>query len=242
MIHPILVIALMCIVVILLLRITMRTPVVSGLLEQFVSHSLLNSVTECPAGYSMYMYDGAAYCCKGTVNTDAPSLKRTCIALPTDQHPFCTLGPGHKDVPNCAAIHKKALKDAGGNVCPPSMPNFCKGSSTGSVGTGAGRCCTSAITEDGMNCVDSTGSCSVGAGKNEFLDPTDCRFLRQKEMDSTCPAGYYQSVSSVNNAGNPMNGLTLYGCTNLSNNCYTEKLVRRLYELGYDASQLRQCQ
>jgi hypothetical protein len=237
MIHPILVIALMSIVVILLLRITMRTPVVSGLLERFVSGSLLNSTTECPMGYTMYMYDGGAYCCKGRVNGDAANLERSCIAVSTEKNTLCSLGPSTKDIPNCVSIQKKVLHAQGVNICPPTMPNFCKDPADNSKG----RCCTSAVNESGTNCVRQEGSCSVGAGDNEFLDPTDCRFLRQKEMDSTCPSGYHQVLSSVSNPKSALHGLSLYGCTNLSNNCYTAKLTQRLRTLGYDVSQLAQC-
>ena len=237
MIHPILVIALMCITVFLLLRITMRTPVVSGLFEQFTSGSLLNSTTECPAGYSMYMYEGGAYCCKGRVNTDSHTLERSCVALSTEKNTICSLGPPSGVVPNCASIRKTVLQKQGELVCPPSMPNFC----TGDHASPQGRCCSSVVNEQGTNCVRQEGSCSIGAGNNEFLDPTDCRFLRQKESDSTCPSGYHRTVSSVSNPQSPLNGLTLYGCTNLSEICYTPKLIQRLSTLGYDVRQLVQC-
>ena len=248
MIHPILVIALMCITVILLLRITMQTPVVSGLFEKFTSGSLLNSTTECPAGYSMYMYEGGAYCCKGRVNTDSHTLERSCVAATTEKNTLCSLGPSTGVVPNCAKIRKTVLQKQGELVCPPSMPNFCTGDHT----TPKGRCCTSVVNEQGTNCVRQEGSCSVGpygpdAALNnelltsEFITPNDCRFLKLKESDSKCPSGYYSTVSNISNPTNPLNGLTLYGCTNLSDICYTPKLIQRLSTIGYDVRQLVQC-
>jgi hypothetical protein len=211
----------------------MQTPVVSGFMESFASGSLINSTTECPTGYTMYMYDGAAYCCKGTVNTDAPNLKRSCIAISTQEHALCTLGSSN-NVKNCTEIRKSILQTEGKNTCPPSMPNFC-------TSTTSRRCCSSAVNETGTDCIHQEGSCTFGSGKNEFLDPTDCRLLRQKEMDATCPIGFHQILSSISNPQSPLNGLSLYSCTDLNNNCYTENLVQRLRTLGYDVSQLRTC-
>ena len=238
MIHPILVIALMCVAVFILLRITMRTPVVAGFIESFVSGSLITSTTECPAGYTMYMYNGGAYCCKGRVNGDASKLERTCVAASMESNTLCSLGPSEGEIPNCARIQKIVRKEQGKNICPPSMPNFCKDPS---VSQSTGSCCTSAVNEAGTACVNPRGSCSVGAGENEFLEPAGCQFLRLMETDSTCPLGYHKVLSSVNNIQNPLNGLTLYGCSNLSSNCYTEKLIQRMRALGYDVSQLVQC-
>lgn len=238
--NSILVIAGLCIVVIILLRITMKTPVVSRFLEHFISDSLMNSVTTCPKGYTMYMYDGGAYCCKGRVNSDAPKLERSCIPAPTEKHTLCSLGPTKGDIPNCAGLHKKILQEHGKTICPPSIPNFCRESDSA-----PGRCCSSAVNETGTNCVNSIGSCSIGAGENEFLDPTDCRLLRLKEMDSTCPIGYHQTIATIysNDVRNQsqFNGTTLYGCTNLSNTCYTQKLIQRLKTLGYDTRPLTEC-
>lgn len=214
----------------------MRTPVVSGFLESFVSGSVRSSRTECPTGYTMYMYNGSAYCCKGRVNGDASKLERTCVAAATEKHTLCSLGPSEGAIPNCAGIQNAVMKELGKKFCPPSMPNFYRDGEMDK-----GRCCGSAVNEEGTACMDPRSSCSIGEQENEFRDPHGCRFLRMMESDTTCPAGYDKVIHDVRNTQSPLFGMAIYACTNLSVNCYTKPVIQRLRTLGYDTSQLKKC-
>lgn len=214
----------------------MRTPVVSGFLESFVSGSVRSSKTECPTGYTMYMYNGSAYCCKGRVNGDASKLERTCVAASTEKHTLCALGPSEGEIPNCAGIQKAVMKDLGKKLCPPSMPNFYTNGEAGN-----GRCCQSAVNEDGTACMDTRNMCSIGEQENEFLDPLGCRFLRLMDSDTTCPTGYSKVKTTVQNPQSQYHGMTIYGCTNISKTCYTKPLIQRLRALGYDTGPFQRC-
>lgn len=198
--------------------------------------NLFNSVTECPSGYEMYMYDGIIYCCPGTVNPDSDTVERSCIVstvLKGEQ--LCALGPKQPGIPNCNELKAGILAAEGERTCPPSMPNFCKGSQAPN-----GRCCAGKVTEKGDTCVDqSAGSCDVGTDPNEFKNPNDCRLLRARDMDPPCPGGYGRFFTPVTHG--PLEGLTVYGCSNMSSQCYSDAIIKRLGALGYNLGQVPRC-
>ena len=126
--------ALIVAVVIVLIRTVLATPAIKRIREQFANggstrsqKSLINTVTECPAGSTMYMYDGVAYCCSGLVNVDADDVRQTCRAVLTTRGSppltFCTLGPTRADgVKNCLETRAGILTAMGEKVCPSTMP------------------------------------------------------------------------------------------------------------------------
>jgi hypothetical protein len=221
---------------ILVIGLMAKTPFIRSLLgrEGFTSPSIITS--QCPQGYKMYMYDGTAFCCNGSVNTDAYNLEKTCLRPVTqDGVGFCTLGattttPSGTVVQNCGNLVGTILQSQGSAICPPSKPNFCT----------ANRCCQSAITADGTDCATkATGTyCDVKPASELFRSATDCNYLRIKEQD-TCPAG--TSKGDVVMTHGALLGMTIYSCSNHTNICYTDKLITTLRGLGKDTSTLTSC-
>ncbi len=217
----------------------LRTPFIQ---EGFASsgRALVNTATECPAGSTMYMYEGAAYCCSGTVNPDADTAAKTCSAGNSWQRgssplTFCTLGPTSGTVKNCLELRAGLMQAEGERLCPPSKPNYVKGATTS-----AGRCCASTANDSYTDCTDlSTGKyCDFTTDSNELKDPQSCQFLRSKETAATCPSKYNPFTTE---GQGPMAGLTLYGCTDMGTNCYSTALLSRLKTLGYDTKGLTPC-
>jgi len=234
----VLVLGLVIAVVIILIRIIIGTPLVKRVAESFASGgSLTNTMTECPGTSVMYMHDGAAYCCSGTVTIDADTLKNTCRPLlnRSSAFTFCTLGPPKPDVPNCLELRSGLMQAEGEKVCPPSLPNFVKGPK-GSA-TENGRCCNGLTNDSYDDCV-SGDYCNVGTDANIFKDPKSCGFLRAQYDDGPCPTDF--GPLKANGTG-PMADITLYGCTNNSQNCYSAGTLKRLAELGYDVKGLPSC-
>ena len=208
----------------------LRAPAIKKIFERFANPSQLKVMTTvCPDGFTMYMYDNVAYCCNGTVNTDATSLNKTCNPPVTAmENSFCTLGPDTPDVQHCSSL-ASALLAAHSSVCPASKPNFCS----------KNRCCASLVSSDGSDCTDLTAGtyCDVLDASKLFKNVNDCNYQSMKERD-TCPANFSMSDISV-----PKTELTIYGCTspNLSNTCYTQPVVDALTRLGQNTSQLTLC-
>lgn len=178
----------------------------------------------------MYMYDGTAYCCNGTINTDAYNVAKTCILPVTrDGVGFCTLGTS-STVPNCGNLLGTILSQQSSSVCPPSKPNYCT----------ANRCCQSQITSDGTDCTSKAAGtfCNVEAASNLFRSTTDCNYLRMKEKD-TCP--FNTSKADIPIMSGPLSGLTVYGCSNESNICYTDTVINELHRMGKVTSNLTPC-
>jgi hypothetical protein len=69
-------------VVLILIRTIMGTPLIKRVAEGFVNggKQLTNTATECPKDTTMYMYEGVAYCCSGTVNPDSNTVQKSCTA------------------------------------------------------------------------------------------------------------------------------------------------------------------
>lgn len=224
---------LLSLLVLIITVVFLRTPAMKRLYENFASQEI-PTTTVCPDGFNMYMYDNTAFCCRGTVNTDATTVTKSCVPPITNmEYSFCTLG-SNSIVPNCSKLQGDLLKEKGAMVCPRSKPNFCS----------ANRCCTSPVTADGTDCTDKTVGtfCQVGDPSNVFDTAKgglqDCNYQRLKESD-TCPANTGMADIAVTNG--PLSGLTIYGCSTLSTTCYTPSLINALKGMGKDTSGLTAC-
>jgi len=211
-------------IVVLILLLVFRTPSVEG----FEAPVL----TTCPTGFTMYMYEGTAYCCKGTVNRDALSLEKTCMPPVTDMdNSFCTLNTGTLKIPNCSSLINGILSSKSSSFCPPSKPNY----------STSNKCCKSALTADNSDCADnSTGSCIVVEGSlfTAQKGTTTCQYQAMKEKDS-CPSGTNMTETTVSSG--MLSGMTIYGCSTLTNTCYTSTLLAALKAAGKDTTGLRDC-
>jgi hypothetical protein len=240
MMRDILIGGLLVAAVIILIRVIVGTPTIKRVMESFQSGggaALINTTTECPTGAQMYMYDGVAYCCDGNVNPDADTLKQSCRSnmfppgLPTT---FCSLGPPSRDVKNCLELRSGLMAAEGASFCPASKPNFCQGGAAG------GRCCAGPVNTNFTDCADGQPQCDrLPAGKNPLSDATSCDFQRLAEADAaTCPTGYHQVVSVGQGA---FAGLNIYGCTNMTQTCYSADMIGRLTAAGKNTSTLQPC-
>ena len=228
---------LMCILGVLVIALIAKTPLIKSFFKVNEGYASPNVVAyQCPQGSKMYMYDGAAFCCNGTVNTDAYSLEKSCI-LPVTQGDtgFCTLGPkittpSGSVIRNCGNMVSSNLTFKGNALCPPSKPNF----------SSANRCCSSAITADGSDCSNKANGtyCDVKPDNQLFQSAMDCNYLRLKETD-TCPGG--SSMGDVVMKQGSLSGMTIYNCSNHTNICYTDKLIAALGKMGKDTSSLISC-
>jgi hypothetical protein len=219
--------------IIILVRVIMGTPFIKSVrssVEGFQDASSASlALPLCPFGSTLYMYDGAAYCCSGIINGNADTVQQSCIrplAKQGDEPVFCTMGPGQAGIPNCTELMVDFAEQAAIGTCPSAMPNFVY------KANGSSQCCSVPADSNG-NCGGS--SCSVIA--DEFTSDTNCRFLREKEVQS-CPSSF--QTATVQGQGQ-LAGLTLYGCSDQNQVCYSQAMVARLGELGYDASALSVC-
>jgi hypothetical protein len=241
--------ALFLAVIIVLIRTILGTPFIKRIAESFQSGgntgtSAINTMTICPAGSQMYMYEGRAYCCNGTINADADDVSRTCRAslfTPGLLTTFCTLGPAHKGVKNCLELRAGLLQAEGETRCPPSQPNFCQGNAD--TPTAAGRCCAGVTNEMITDCNSSADKyCDMApAGSNPLQSQwkSSCDFQRLAELDKqSCPQGYNQTIIDGQGA---FAGLTIYGCSNMTQTCYSQDLIGRLRKMGIDTGSLPPC-
>lgn len=232
-------------VVFILFKIIWGTPLVARVRESFAnagSH-LTNTSTECPNGTQMYMYDGIAFCCSGQVNPDATSARGSCVlpAIPPNigalPPTFCTLGPTQDGVPNCLEIRSGLLQAEGEKICPSGMPNYVKGYPASP--TQNGRCCKGPGNTSLTDCASpSDVSCDVTTNQNYFEAPNSCQFQRLPQELGACPSGYGQITVQGTGA---FQGLTLVGCSDNGQNCYSQGLITRLKEMNYDTSSLPIC-
>jgi hypothetical protein len=243
--------ALIVAILVVLIRTVLATPAIRRIREQFANGGsgatarLVNTATECPAGTTMYMYEGAAFCCSGTVNGDAEDVKQTCRPGLTRGAPaltFCTLGPTREGIKNCMETRAGQLQAAADAVCPPKMPNYAQG--TFGSATASGRCCAGPTTADGTDCADTTNAatyCTVSSDPNEFKSATSCQHLKAiAAAAAACPPKY--SMAPISFTGqSPLTGLTVPVCTEGTVNCYSKAVVARLKELGYDVKGLPVC-
>lgn len=236
--NKVIIVGLMIAAVLILLRVIVGTPLVQRVAESFQNGGsggakMVNSITECPARTQMYMYDGVAFCCSGRLNPDADNLQGTCRPAGFQRNAppltFCTLGPSREGIPNCLELRAGQMQAKGESVCPPSMPSYVDGPD-------GARCCAGAANAELTRCASAkAASCDATHVSNEFTAPGSCAFLRAQQMDPTCPSGYQTFTAQG------FEGLTLFGCTDMGQNCYSAATIGRLKELGYDASSLTVC-
>jgi hypothetical protein len=221
--------------IIILLRLLFGSPLVKRISESFANPtSLINKTTECPKGAEFYIYDGIAYCCSGTVNGAADSVKKTCRPLSgrNDSTVFCTLGPTTRDAKNCLELRAGLMQAEGITFCPSATPTFVK--PEGSTGT-TGRCCGAPGGNSGLtDCASGAASCDVAADPDPFKNPASCQFKKAQEEDGACPAGFGPFTA----ARGP---ITIYGCTNTATNCYKQATIDRLRSFGHDVTGLVVC-
>jgi hypothetical protein len=217
---------LFCVSILLIMVIVVKGSVK---IEHFTATPVM---TSCPPEFKMYMYEGVAYCCKGTVNRDATNIEKTCMPPVTAmEDAFCTLNDKQDNIPNCSSLTNNLLKRKGAAICPASKPNFCN----------SNRCCASSITRDNSSCTNlASGFCDSNPDIFRTLrgGQTTCQYQRIKETD-TCPRGYTMSDM---NPGGVLSGLTIYGCTTLTSTCYTSKLLIAMKAAGKDTTGLVSCE
>lgn len=244
MLRRILIGALLVAAVVILIRTLLGTPGMRRMVEGFQSPSApstLNTVTECPAGSQMYMYEGAAYCCNGMLNPDADDIQQTCKPLLSRNFEltFCTIGPPTSAVPNCMELLAGQMQVLGEELCPHTLPNYARGNSLSPT---AGRCCQSLANSAFTDCMDICGAnsfCDMTPNTNIFAVPGSCQFLRLKEDAATeCPTGTSQSTI---NGQDPFSGMTLIGCSNGSTTCYPPSVLSALTAAGYTNTSLSPC-
>ena len=238
---------LLVVAVVILIRVIFSTPVGSRMMERFQSgggkSNLLNISTECPAGSQMYMYDGGAYCCNGIINPDADTLKQSCRLLLLGESrntkpTFCSLGPPRKKdgdeagVKNCLELKSGLMAAEGASFCPPTMPNYTQGGDNG-------RCCAGPANASFTDCADdSQRYCDrLAPGENPLKNPNSCEFIKLVE-DDVCPTGYLRTMITGHGQ---VEGYHIYGCTNMTQTCFSDDLISRLKADGKDVTHLVSC-
>ena len=226
--------------VIIIVRSIINMPALQRTIETFLgsdsSGSPMNTLTECPAGSNIYMYEGAVYCCEGLLNPDADTLQRSCKpAAVTGERMLCTLGPNRNGVVNCLETIGGKMQEKGETLCPPSLPNFCQGSA-GSP-TANGRCCASLPNVGYTDCM-SGPNCNVTPSVNYFTDPAGCQFQRAAQLDTPCPKSYTAANQYMSSGA--FQGATLIGCSTGTENsttfCYSQNMLDNLVAAGYAQS------
>jgi hypothetical protein len=203
----------------------------------------INTMTECPPGSTMYMYEGAAYCCGGIISIDADSVTDTCrpaTSAPGAAAPlFCTLGASTAEgIPNCVETGAGLMQALGEQLCPTEMPNLVSPRQP----AGAPRkCCAGLPNADYSDCQNpAEKSCAITANAKWLMEPQSCQWIKFYDENKDCPTG----MTSVQGPGHgPIEGTTMFGCLNQSAGafCYSKALVDQLTAMGYDASSLSVC-
>ena len=231
--------------VIIIVRTIINMPALQRTIETFLGSDSsgsgvpMNSLTECPAGAQIYMYEGAVYCCEGLLNPDADTLQRSCKpAAVTGARMLCTLGPNRNGVVNCLETIGGKMQEKGEQICPPALPNFCKGPA--GSGTANGRCCASLPNVGYTDCTDSNpaNQCNVTPSVNYFTDSTSCQFQRAAQLDTPCPKSY--TAANQYRSSGAFQGATLIGCSTGTENsttfCYSKNMLDNLVAAGYAQS------
>ena len=234
------VVGLMVAVLLVLGRIIFGSPLVTRVRESFASGPprTVNTMTECPTGSQMYMYNGSSFCCSGSVDPNADRLADTCkpfLNRKSGSLTFCTLGPSKGDVKDCLELRSGLMEAEGESVCTTKLPTFVKGPAGSD--TEQGRCCgdpgNAALTE-----CNGSDFCDVSTESNVFKAPGSCQFLRAQEDVGACPTKFGPFTGKGQGS---LADLTLFGCTDNGQNCYADSTLKRLKELGYDVSSLVSC-
>lgn len=229
-------------VVIILARIIWGTPLVTRVREGFADGRAahpINTMTECPPGSSMYMYEGRAYCCGGQVAVDADSVTDTCrpaTFAPGAPAPlFCTLGGVHEGIPNCIETRAGVMQAVGEEMCPTDMPNVVAAHGQ------QPRCCAGLPNADYTACQNpAEKSCEVTANPKWITEPESCQWIKFQEENKTCP----QDMTEIMGAGHgAIEGTAIFGCLNQTAGkfCVSQALVNTLKSMGYDTTSLNVC-
>lgn len=136
---------------------------------------------------------------------------------------------------NCLELRAGLLAAEQERYCPPQMPNFARAVG----GDDPGRCCAGPTNSAQTDCANvGDASCAIATDPNEFKSPQSCQYLRAVSDAGPCPTGY-TALTTQGQGG--LAGLTLYGCTDMGQNCYPAGALARLKELGYDTTGLTAC-
>lgn len=239
--QTLLVLGLVIAAVLILVRIIWGSPLVKSVRETFANPKRpINTMTECPPGSTMYMYNGAAYCCGGMISIDADSASGTCrpaTSAPGAPAPlFCTLGAATEDgIPNCVETRAGLIQALGEQTCPAEMPNLVLPHGQPM------KCCAGMPNASGTACENpAERSCTVVSEHPWITDPASCQWIKFHDENKSCPSG----MTEVQAAGHgPIEGTAVFGCLNQSAGkfCYSQALINTLKEQGYDTSELTVC-
>jgi hypothetical protein len=230
-------------VILVLAKVIWGSPLVKHVREGFASRNAaapINTMTECPPGSTMYMYDGVAYCCGGQIAVDANEVMGSCrpaTSAPNAPAPlFCSLGPASTDtgIPNCVESRAGLMQALGEQICPTSMPNAV-------ITEQETKCCASLANANYTDCMDNTQpSCPVIVDSVWLREPGSCQWIKDHEENGACPQ---QMAPIVTSGGGTMSDLTLYGCLDhgAGQVCYSQALVNTLKGMGYDSSAMTVC-
>lgn len=258
MFRDMIVMGLLFAVVIILGRIILGAPFIrrvgDSVHEAFANGGSFSPDTPvCPVGSSLYMYDGAAFCCSGVINPDADRLHATCKPVWTrgangvvPPFTFCTLGPalkkgggvlGADPVSNCFTARTDQMNATGKEVCPPSMPTFVQSAAA----SDPGQCCAGPGNSDRTECANpAEGECPVSTSDNPFVGPVgSCQLLKAMQTAPACPASY-TPFGPTQGTGS-LSGIYTFGCSNGSTICYAQSTLDKLQALGYNVTGLTAC-
>lgn len=238
--QTLLVLGLVIAVLIILGRIIWGSPLVKHVREGFANASTpINTMTECPPGSTMYMYNGVAYCCGGMISIDADSAADTCrpaTSAPGAPPPlFCTLGAATDGVPNCVETRTGIIQAIGEQTCPTEIPNLVMGRDH------TVKCCAGMPNADSSDCANpAETSCSVTSNPKWLTEPDSCQWIKFHEENKSCSPDMTEVIAAGHG---PIEGTAVFGCLNQSAGqfCYSKALVAQLKSMGYDASGLNVC-
>lgn len=221
--RDVIVIGFMIAAILILGRVILGSPLVARVRESFANAdpSPVNVGTACPAGMTLAMHEGRAYCHNG----DFATFLRSLTQKPQEgSNSFCALGPEKDGVANCSSLLSEFMSKQAILFCPKSQPNYVKGP--------AGmRCCAGPANAAHTACM-SGESCAVITG-DEFLNEKSCQFLKAQES-VVCPAGYDPFLWK--NKG-PTEKSTLPGCISTGRGiCFTPAVLQRLKDLNYNTT------
>ena len=222
----------------ILVRIIWGSPLVARIRENFGNTTQGNTVTMCPEGTTMIMWDARAYCCGGKINTDTDRVDKVCTPITSDPAApppvFCTLDGKTEHVPNCHTIRTDMLMKSGASHCPHDAPNFVQG--LPGTATERGRCCAGLTNEGRSDCLEqSAWNCDVTGETNWFKtkEIQSCQYRKAQES-TTCPQGYGRFTMTNND-------MTIFGCANGGSMCYAESTLQSLRGMGVDTTGMVAC-
>ncbi len=229
-------------VIFILMKIIWGSPLVTRVRENFANGRApkpINTMTECPPGSTMYMYQGKAYCCGGQISIDADQVTDTCrpasFAPGSDAPLFCTLGATHEGIPNCVETRAGLMQAIGEEMCPTEMPNVVAPHGQ------PPRCCASFPNADYTACQNpAEASCEITQNTKWITEPTSCQWKKFYDDNKACPP----NTSSVQAPGHgALEGTAIFGCLNQAAGqfCVSPALIKTLDSMGYDSSALSVC-